>query len=124
MSLLMLKSTRLVVRHKLLLLARVTANGSADQHLPLLSLLAVLMEKPNGVLTLAHTLAQLHHQLSSLIHSAIHRTLELLPLQCGKNASVRNNLSAQPTAPTPTELNNILKLDSALLEECIQILLS
>jgi hypothetical protein len=82
------------------------------------------MEMLYGVLTLAHTLAQLLHQPSLLIHSAIHKTLELLPLQCGKNASVRNNLSAHPTALTPTELLNIQLLDSALLEECTQILLS
>jgi hypothetical protein len=100
------------------------ANGIVDQPQLQLSQLAALMEMLYGVLTLAHTLAQLLHQLSSPIHSAIHRTSELLLLQCGKNASVRNNLSAHPTAPTPTELNNIQLLDSALLEECTQILLS
>jgi len=106
--------------------AKATApvNGSADQLLPMLSQLVVLMEKLHGVLTLAHTIAHFHHQLSSLTHSAIHRTLELLPHQCGKNASVRVNMIAHPTVLSPTVLPNIQLLDSVLLQECTQILLS
>jgi hypothetical protein len=113
-----------VVKKRLLLLAKVIADGSADQQLLLLNQIVALMVMLNGVLTLAHILAQLHHLLSLLIHSAIHRTLELLLLQCGQNALVRNNLSVHPTAHSPTELLNIQQLDSALLEEYIQILLS